>query len=185
MHTLVPANIKPHLVPFLFRELKPVSVLHENKVVIAAKVTNETPLGVSIRLLLEKSNQKPDCDTSGTIFLRVYEKPTVPKYLKGAFRYADGRSSFLFLPEAGQVFLNKYLEKSFETALMYHVHSWAQKNGEQGINEGIIIFLSEYDLEEYGATADSVRRDYYRKKNAGYFEGNVTVNPITLQLEPK
>lgn len=185
MHTLIPAYIKPHLVPFLFKELKSVETVYEGEKIVAAKVTNETALGISIRLLLEKCNKKPTCDIGLTIFLQVQEEPQVPVYLKGMYRYADGRSSYLYLPTAGQNFLNKYLEKSFETSLMYYIHSWHQKEGESGINEGVITFLQKYNLEEHGYKADSVRRTYYRKLKKGYFEANISINPITMELEPR
>jgi len=182
-HTLVPVHIKPHLVPFLFKEFKAVDCLLDGKTVKAAKVTNFTTLGKFIRLLLEKTYTAPSCDKLPQLFLQVEEAPKIQSFLRPHYKFVDGRSSFLQLPEAGQEFINSYLELIFETAMMFYINSWHEKKGEDGIEPGILKFLSKYNLEEFDYSIISIRRDYYRKLKSGYFIGNIQFNTITQRIE--
>jgi len=182
-HALVPVHIKPHLVPFLFKEFKAVDCVIDGIAVKAVKVTNHTSLGKFIRLLLEKTYTKPSCDKSTQLFLQVGETPKLQAYLRGHYRYVSGEASFLKLPSAGQEFLNSYLQLIFETAMMYYIYSWNEKKGNDGIEPGIIKFLSKYNLEEFNYSIISIRRDYYRKLKSGYFVGNIQFNPLTQRIE--
>ena len=182
-HALVPVTIKPHLIPFLFMELKPLVISRNNKQTVVAKVTNETSLGIFLRLLMKKTYKKNECDESRTIFLRVRENARIPSDLKNTYSYPVGVFSYLYLPEEGQNFLNEHLEKKFNTAIMFYIHSWREKKGSQSIDEGILNFLDKYQLEEYNYTTSRIRREYYRKLESGYFDGKVVFNPVSNELE--
>lgn len=182
-HTLVPVHIKPHLVPFLFKEFKAVDCNVDGKTIKAVKVTTFTHLGRIIRMLLEKTYTKPSCDKLPQIFLQVEEAPTTQAFLRPHFKYVDGRSSFLKLPESGQLILNGELERSFENACMFYIYCWHENNKDQGIKKGIIKFLEKFNLEEYDKTVTSIRRDFYRKLKSGYFVGNIQFNPISQRIE--
>ncbi len=181
--TLIPIHIKPHLVPFLFKKLKCVECNYEGRKVKAAKVTNHTSLGRFTRLLLEKSDRKTVCDKSAQTFLVVSESAKPLAYMKGAFKYEDGRSSFLNMPEAGIRLINEYLEEDFETASMFFIHSRYQADGEESLNAGILEFFERYDLEEFEFNIARIRRDYYRKLDSGFFKAKVTFNLISKKLE--
>ena len=178
-HTLVPVHIRPHLVSFLFREFKAQNHVYEGKKIKVAKLTTASPLGKVLRMYMEKTYKKPVCDKSSQIFLKVAEYV----HPSGSIEYPDGRSCFLQLPKAGELFLNNYLELNFETALMYSIHSWSESKTGQGINEVIISFLEKYNLEEYNYTILGIRRDYYRKRRAGYFNPSVHFNPLSNTVE--
>ena len=182
-HTLVPVSIKPHLVPFLFKEFKAVDCVVDGREVKAVKVTTYTSLGKFIRLLLEKTYTKPSCDKSTEIFLQVGEAPKLQAFLRPHYKYVLGETSYLKLPAAGQEFLNSYLQLIFETAMLFYIYSWHEKKGDDGIEPGIIKFLSKYNLEEFNYSIISIRRDYYRKLKSGYFIGNIQFNPITQCIE--
>lgn len=174
-HTFVPVHIRPHLISFLFREFKPEEATVYGKRETVAKVSTLSPLGKILRLCMEKTYKKPLCDKTGHIFLKVGAKVTFSRDLK----YTDGRSSFLVLPEPGQQFLNDHLETLFETASMFFIHSWHQKKGDESLDTGILTFFDKYDLEEFDFNVLRIRRDYYRKLKAGYFQSAVCVNPTT------
>jgi hypothetical protein len=178
-HTFVPVHIRPHLVSFLFREFKPEKCTIEGAEITVAKLSTKSPVGKTIRLYMEKTYKKPVCDTTPLIYLKVEE------HLKktGIYKYPDGRSSYLFLPKEGQEYLNDHLEGLFETALMYSIYSWHKSNSDQGINDAIVSFLTEFNLEEYNYTILGIRRDYYRKRKAGYFENKVAYNPFNGKVE--
>lgn len=129
-----------------------------------------------MRHVLEKSHVKKRCVTTRQNFLRVKEfvDPT------DVINYPDGRSQFLVLPEYGEKFINDYLESFFEVALLYFIHSWHQKKGDEGLETGILTFFEKYDLEEYDFNILRVRRDYYRKLSSGYFKKAVQPKPVKM-----
>lgn len=181
--TLIPVHIKPHLVPFLFKKLKCVECTYEGRPVKAAKVNNKTSFGRFVRLLLEKSQQKVKCDKSAQTFFLVSESAKPLDFMKGDYKYEDGRNGFLFLPEAGEKLVNEYLEEEFETASMFFIHSRHQAEGGGSLDSAIIEFFDKYDLEEFNYNILRIRRAYYRKLESGYFEARVKYNPISNKLE--
>ena len=183
MHSIIPVYIKPHLVPFLFKELKFEVVLYEGKKIKAARVDNYTHFGRIIRLLLEKSDVKPKCDKVAQNFFLVQNQGRTSPFMRDDFGYADGRSSFLFLPKSGEQIINDYLEQKFETAFMFFIYSRHQSKNADPLNDIIIEFLDCYNLEDFDFDISAVRRDYYRKLKAGYFESRVSFNRLTGKVE--
>jgi hypothetical protein len=181
--TLVSSHIKPHLVPFLFMELSPIKTKAENKEVIAARVTGDTSLGKIIRLLCKKSVNKIASDKTPTIYFLVEERAENETYIYKDYKGDDGRSSFLYIPKSGERLINAHLERIFETALFFHIHSWNAKTGKQTMGEGILVFLEKYNLEEYNYNMSRIKKSYYRKVNTGYFDAKVTVNPVNGCIE--
>lgn len=178
-HQLVPVSIKPHLIPFLFKEFEAVLDSSSGIQINVAKHTIQSPMGKILRSLMQISHKKVPCDTIPQIFLKVQEKY---KYT-GIFHFADGRTGFLYLPEEAQGFLNEHLQKLFDISLMNSIHSWSKSNTDQGINDAIVSFLETYNLEEYNYTLLGIRRDYYRKRKARYFESSVFYNTMSNKIE--
>lgn len=181
-HTLLPIHIKPHLVPFFFRKFQFAEYIHEGRKINAAKITNHSSLGRFIRLLLEKSERKVKCDKSSQIFLLVtnYAKPL--GLMKSAYKYEDGRTGFLYLPEAGEKLINETLQEEFETASMYYIHSRHKSNSTESLDDIILDFFNKYNLEELDFDILRVRRDYYRKVKQGYFRAKVFYDPLTQSV---
>ncbi len=181
--TLIPIHIKPHLIPFLFKKLKCVDCEYEGKRVKAAKVTNSTSLGRFVRILLEKSQQKVNCDKRAQTFFLVSERAKTLPVMRTEYKYEDGRNGFLFMPPAGELLVNEYLEEEFDTAIMFFIHARHQAEGERSLDSAIIEFFEEYDLEEFNFNILRIRRAYYRKLESGYFKAMVKYNPISNKLE--
>lgn len=181
--SIIPVNIKPHLVPFLFQKLKCVDYVFEGRKIKAAKVTNHTALGRFVRLLLEKSDTKVPCDKSSQTFFLVqnYAKPL--DSMAKDYKYEDGRKGFLYMPEAGVKQINEYLEEQFETASMFYIHSRHSSNTEESLDAIIIEFFEKYNLEEFDFNTLRIRQNYYRKLRDGYFKAVVHYDPLTRQVE--
>lgn len=79
-HSIIPVYIRPHLVPFLFKELKCENVIYKGKEIKAARADNFTHLGRYVRLLIEKSTQKPKCDTNCQNYFIVSNRVVTPRY---------------------------------------------------------------------------------------------------------
>jgi len=181
-HTLLPIHIKPHLVPFMFKKLKCVEYFENGVLHKAVKVTMHTAIGKLIRLLVEKSHRMVVCDKTPQIILKLEDSPKIEGLKGDAYKYEDIRSSLCYLPAAGEEFLNEYLEDQLEIALMHFINSWHQNKGDEGIDVAILLFLEKYNLEEYGYKVRNIRRDYYRKKQAGFFEPLVQYDPVCYKV---
>lgn len=103
--------------------------------------------------------------------------------MKEAYSYADGRYTFLHLPEAGERLINEYLEEEFETASLFYIHSRHQSNTEESLDTIIIDFFNKYNLEEFDFNTLRIRQNYYRKLRSGYFKANIYFDTLTQQVE--
>jgi|SRR5690554_6748966 len=177
--TLIPIHIKPHLIPFLFKKLKCEQVMYEGSLVKAAKVDNRTNFGRIVRLLLEKSERKVKCDTSRQSFFVVRNRPDTACFMGKDYKYQDGRTGFLYLPEAGEQLINEILEDDFETACMFYIHSRHKSNSTDSLDAIILDFFNKYNLEEFDFNILRIRRDYYRKVKDGYFRAKVFFDPLS------
>lgn len=162
--TLVPVNIRPHLVPFLFQEFQGTEAHLHGRKLKAVKISTRNYFGKLIRLLAKKSDKPAACDKRYAIFLSIAEEERRIECFGKVYRYADGRNSFLHIPEEGVVMINEYLEGLFRNSCLFFLDGWVAKQGEQGLNIGILQFIDKYRLLEFGFDPDSMRRNYYRWK---------------------
>jgi len=161
---LIPAKIRPHLVPFLFREFPGIDANFNGKKVKAAKVSTRNTLGKLIRLLAEQSDKPGACDKRYPIFLSIEERSRRNEVFGKIYRYTDGTNRSLMLPEEAVVMINEYLEGIFRTYMMSYLIGWEEKKGEASIMKGINRFVEKYNLLEFGFDPNSIRRNYYRWK---------------------
>jgi len=179
-HTLIPVNIRPHLVAFLFQEFQGVEAQYYNKRVKAVKISTRNTLGKTIRLLVEKADLKPT-NKKSTIFLSIQNKQERTHYFGKVYRYVDGRNSFLYLPEEGVTLINEHLEGIFRTSLLFYLDGWVQQNGNKTLSDGIRKFMETYALEDYGFDLNGLRVNYHRwkiKKNRLQFLVNQSPNRV-------
>lgn len=168
-HSLLRIYLRPHLVPFLYQKAEPVSVYHRKKYITAAAVTNRTPFGRFLRLLIRNSpvrvRQKP---LPGKLtYIYVSNQIYTPDDMD--IKLVSSRNGFLYVPETAQQILNDRLDEEFETALMFYVHSRQESYNDTPLDSVIIDFFVKYDLDEYGFNIPQIRRNYYRKLKAGFF----------------
>lgn len=180
-YSLVPVFIKPYLVPFLYRKLKCEEVIKNGKRIKAARVDNKTNFGRIIRLLFEKSDTKPECDSTQLNYLLVANHPQTSGFMSDEYKYADGRYSFLYLPQSAERLINEYLEEEFETACMYYIHSRHQ-NTADSLDSIILDFFKKYNLEDHDFNTLRVRRSYYRKLKSGYFSADVYFDTVKNEV---
>lgn len=160
----VPVNIRPHLVPFLYLNFKGVDAYINGKHAKAVKISTRNNLGKLIRLLVKKSDGSRACDTTHSIYLSITEQETGTKYFGRVYGYADGRSSFLELPEEGVRMINEHLEGYFRASLMFFLLGWEAKGGDKELQKGVNHFVDKYRLLEFGFDPESLRRNFYRWK---------------------
>lgn len=157
----VPVHIRPHLVPFFFKEFEGIESLYLNKKVKAAKISTQKPLGKFIRLLLERTPY-PESADKFHMFLSIQDREQSKDFFGQIYKCHNGNNSFLKLPEEGAALLNDHLEDIFRTSLMYYIEGHLKNNPKAEIRGAIDFFLIEYDLYERGFGIESLRRYYYR-----------------------
>lgn len=159
--SVVPVLIRPHLVPFFFKEFEGTEALYLNKRVKAAKISTSKPLGKFIRLLLEKTPVPEQIDKFH-MYLSVQDREGSNEFFGQFYKCANGTNSFLKLPEAGALLINDHLEDIFRTSMVYFVEGHTKHNPKAQVRQAIDYFLIEYDLYEEGFGIESLRRYYYR-----------------------
>lgn len=162
--SLIPVEIRPHLVPFLFQEFQGITANYNGKKVKAVKISTRNYFGKLIRLLVEKCDTPHTSDKKYSIFLSISEQQLNTRYFGKIYRYVDGRNSFLQIPQEGVTMINEYLEGIFRSNCLFYLDGWSEKEGEQGLNIGILKFIDKYNLLEFGFDPASVKRNYYRWK---------------------
>lgn len=161
--SIVPIQIRPHLIPFFFQEFDGEEASYLNKKVTAIKVSTKSSLGRTIRLFMVKVNIPVKIDNY-QLYLSVADHPDGGKTYEGNFyRFESGQSSFLQLPPEVNRDINNLLEDIFRMAFIFYVDGYME-DGKKNITQGINKFIDQYELLEFGFCNEKLRQLYYREK---------------------
>ncbi|AGN89423.1 hypothetical protein LIT13_01245 [Flavobacterium psychrophilum] len=152
---IVPVQIRPHLIPFFYKEFEGVEVNHLSKKVKACKVNSESALGFMIMLSLQKC--KFPVKTTGKFYVYLEISPAIFSESK-LFNIANGKNSFLEVPPYLNNKINEILEDIFRIAFQYQTRGMLKANPNLLVRDAIIEFMNEYQLDEYGFQVESIRR---------------------------
>lgn len=161
--SVVPVNIRPHLVPFLYQQFEGVEEKYLHGKVKAAKICTGTTLGKIIRLLAEKS-EKPLNAKKYNVFLSI-KNDEHSQFFGSIFKYQRGSYTFLRLPDAGSKLLNDHLEDTFRLTMVTFVLGYSTNKKKGDVSEALNIFLDTFNLREYGYSEPTLRRMYDRELN--------------------
>lgn len=162
--TIVPVNIRPHLVPFFFKESDGKEYRYANRVVKTVFYSSSTTtIGKIIRLLMVKSNMPLKVDDFN-LCLSVEEVCHKKKYEGTIYRYESGRNHFLKLPEDANNDINDLMEDMFKMAFVKFIDGCLHDNPKANVVKAIDKFIDDYDLLEFDKTNETMRRLYYREK---------------------
>lgn len=166
MHrNVIPVNIRPHLVPFLYLEFEGVEENYLNTKVKAAKISTRTTIGKIIRILAEKS-ELPIKPKKYNVYLSVRNCET-SDFFGGIYKYQSGTYTFLRLPEEGCKLLNDHLEDTFRLILVSFVVGFTTKKEQGDVAQALNIFLDTFNLREFGYSEPTIRRMYDREMQSG------------------
>ncbi|MES2487569.1 MAG: hypothetical protein V4581_16685 [Bacteroidota bacterium] len=163
--SIVPVNIRPHLVAFFFKEMEGDTAVYLGKTVKAAKVSLSSSLGKAMRMfMMSVPHPVKPMESLYQVYLSVEDDPEHGRHYTGNFyKFESGSRNWLELPEEVAHDLNLLMEDIFRSAFIsfmdgYMVHQ------EAVINQGIDYFINKYDLLETGFSTDSMRQLYSREK---------------------
>ena len=164
MSSIVPVNIRPHLVPFFFKEFEGKDADYLGKKVKAIRVSTSSSLGRMMRLFMVKVEKPTKVVDHYQLYLSVADNPNGGKDYQGNYyRFESGSRSFLELPPETNKEINNLLEDIFRVSFVSFMDGY-MRGKDAVINDGINDFIDKYDLLEVGQSIDGMRQLYYREK---------------------
>jgi hypothetical protein len=164
--SIVPVQIRPHLIPFFFQEFDGEEASYLNQKVTAVKFSSKSSWGKMIRMFMVKVNMPKKVDHY-QLYLRVADSPQGQKTYEGNFyKFESGASSFLELPPDVNHDINSLLEDIFRMAFVFYVDGY-MVGGKRNIVQGINSFIDKYELLEFGFCNEKLRQLYYREIKKG------------------
>ncbi|MEI6865806.1 hypothetical protein [Flavicella sp.] len=168
---VISVDIRPHLVPFFYKEFEGVEASYLNKKVKACKITLKSSLGIMIMSALEKVDylEKEKKIDRFYLYLTLPEIPDAPR--GKIYQCVSGKNSFLKVPQLVVDALNQILEDQFRIAFVFSVTSAIKSAAKRGyalkLKDAFEDFMIEYELDNYGFKLETLRRLYNRevKKN--------------------
>jgi hypothetical protein len=165
--SIVPILIRPHLVPFFFKESEGREASYGNKKVKSVLYSSTvSSMGRMIRLLMIKAG-KPLNVNNFNLFLTIADDGNGKKYKGEFYKHENGRNSFLQLPPEVNEDINDMLEDLFRMSFVSYMNGYIEFNPDAVITAGIDKFIDKYDLLEFGFSNDTLRQLYYREKKNG------------------
>lgn len=160
--SIVPLVIRPHLVPFFFKESDGKEASYGNKKVKSVLMEKNSTIGRIIRLLMVKSGVPLNVHHFN-LFLTVTDGVCSNRYKGEFYKFEKGYNSFLKLPEEANNDINDLLEDMFRMSFVSYMNGYIESNGEASVVVAIDKFIDKYDLLEFGFSTDTLRRLYYRE----------------------
>lgn len=159
--SVFPVKIRPHLVPFLFKELEGKDSEYMGKKNKAVVIYPFSMLGkfLNYQLGIKSATGKKN---PYTIYLSI-DKKTITTYSGTIFISIDGTYSELLLSEEKIQELNNMLEDVFRISFTYYIDG-AVEHGDDSIIKAIDKYIEKYDLLEFGFSNDTLRQLYNREK---------------------
>jgi hypothetical protein len=179
--SLVPIQIRPHLVQFFFKESDGKEAFYCNKkhksVMFSPTVST---VGRIIRLLMEKSGT-PVKVSNFNLYLTISDTPD-NKYSGTFYKQIDGRNSFLKLPEQACEDINDLLDDMFRLTFISYMNGCVENTDDQTVVTAINKFIEKYDLLEFGYSTDTMRQLYYREKKKNRLTARFQIKKATHTL---
>jgi hypothetical protein len=164
---VVPVKLRPHLIPFFYQEFKEEVAAHylQHKVK-ACKLSATSSLGKIIRITLEKSKQ-PIKPQKYYVYFSIPTK--ISKCTAQVYVTEKGKTSFLKVPEKVALHINEIFEDLFRYTFVTRINNVLKYAPDLKLDNLILDFMKEYDLEEFGFRLDSMRHLYHREKKKAFF----------------
>jgi len=161
----VPAQIRPHLIPFLFKELEGSEACYMARTTKSIKIYPFSSLGKFFYA------QMADYGTIGKkdqfiIYLTI-ERKSLNVYSGLLYASINSVNEQLYLLEPQVKEINNLLEDLFRISYIYYVDGYLEHHPSGEVRQGINRFMEKYDLEELGFNNESLRQLYYREKDKG------------------
>jgi hypothetical protein len=162
--SIIPINIRPHLVPFFFSQSDGKEYAYANKKVKTVMYSADiSGVGKIIKRLMVKADRHLNIDHFN-LCLTITDAGGKKSYKGEFYKFENGSNSFLRLPEDANDDINDLLEDIFRMAFTSYMMGCVENNEDAVIIKAIDKFIDKYDLLEFGFCNETLRRMYYREK---------------------
>ena len=173
--SVLPIKIRPHLIPFFYKEFDGIEANYLNKKVKACYITMQSNLGFLIRLAVSK-NDLPAETSKLSMYISISDYEGSSQYTAKMYKHVSGKYSFLSVPPNVQTKVNDILEDYFRIAFVYYVNG-AIRHNKCKVQEAFYTFMEEYELDEYGYNLDTLRQYYYRTEKKKHHIARIQTKP--------
>jgi hypothetical protein len=155
----VPVKIKPHLIPFFYKEFKAAADADYFKIKAkACKITIDSSIGKLFTAILQSEIKAENFYIYFSVPEKINEKPAAHIY-----QINKNKNELIKVTPKLAIDLNYLFEDLFRFAFVNTVFI-AKKYAPHLQYQNIILdFMKEYNLEEYGFRLDSMRKLYNRE----------------------
>lgn len=162
---LIPCEIRPHLVPFLFEQFEGRRASYQGETVSSIRFLPSSSIASFLYELMEYKKKRGKQDHF-LMYLTI-EKKTSFTYSGMIYTDSRGVKEKLMLPEEKVKAFNNLLEDIFRIALVFNVKGSVQAG--MSVINSLEAFAKEYGLEENGMEVENLRQLYYREKKTNLF----------------
>ncbi len=159
---LIPAQIRPHLIPFLFKEMEGTEANYMTRKTKSIRIYPFSSLGKFLyaQMAAYTSIGKQD---QFLLYLTT-EKKSLNVYFGYLYATIDKVNDRVLLEESQVSEINNLIEDIFRISFIYYLDGFLEHNPAGQIRRAIDMFMDKYDLLELGFNNEGLRRLYYREK---------------------
>ena len=162
---LIPVQIRPHLIPFLYKEMEGTEANYMSRRTKSIKIYPFSSLG---KFFYSQMSQYGAIGKQDQLMLYlVIEKKSLNVYYGYLYASIKKVNDMVYMEEYQVKEINNLIEDIFRISFIYYVDGFLEHNAMGQITQGIDRFIEKYDLLELGFNTDGLRRLYYREKAKG------------------
>ena len=157
----VPVKIRPHLIPFLFREFEGKQACYDSRTVkyISFLPSSSITSYLYTQINYTKNTQRQD----KFLFHFIIDHKSTKTFEGNVFIDRSGVKEQLFMSEQKVRDFNNLIEDIFRMAMVFHIDACV-KHAKMSVPKAIEKFIQEYDLYEAGFDDEALRVLYFRQK---------------------
>jgi hypothetical protein len=155
-----PLKIRPHLIPFLFKEMEGSEQDYIKRKTTAITINQFSSLGKFLHS--EIGTDKPEI----FVLKLILEKKALNIYDGQIFISQRNKTIPVLLPEIKIIAINNLIDDIFRISFIYFIDGFISFAPQRCITMAIDKFIDKYDLLELGFTTSGLRSMYYRNKQS-------------------
>jgi|JI7StandDraft_1071085.scaffolds.fasta_scaffold05448_6 hypothetical protein len=157
---IVPLELRPHLIPFLYKEFEGVEYQYLKEKVKVCKVDTRSTFGFTIITTLKKVDYpvKPNSK------FYVYIGFNVDGITAKMYKLENYEDTFLMVPDCVKENINDILEDQFRMAFQFHSRGMMKADKTLKLKDVVADFMQEYEMDEYGFELASMLKVLSRGK---------------------
>lgn len=157
---IVPLELRPHLIPFLYKEFEGVEYQYLKEKVKVCKIDNKSTFGFTIINTLKKVDYP--IKTKSKFF--VYIGFNIDGLNAKMYKLENYEDTFLMVPDCVRENINDILEDQFRMAFQFHSRGMLKADTSLKLKDVVADFMQEYEMDEYGFELDSMLKVLSRGK---------------------